>query len=196
MIVFLLLLIYISFLVDFLVFPIPSEASTVAVSRQYSGWTPNRIILWLAYAVILVTWLFPLVFSIFYIHTENTVSPGWVWSGFLLAVSGRVITCYASYQIRAGGNQLVDTGLFAWTRHPIVCGLHITLAGVLLTTGEPLLILPYIFTLFYFDYKIDIEEKAIIQVAQLNYQQYCIRCSRYPLNTSGFNWHTGSETPS
>lgn len=179
-------LVYLSFVLDFLVYPIPSEAATLTVNRQLKTTRRKRLMLWLAHALVIATWIYPLYVA--FLHPEiRVVWPALWWSGLGLALLGRVVTLSASRQLRQSDVPVVTTGLFAISRHPIVCGLHFTLAGLLLTTAEPLCLFAYLFTLLYFDYKTDLEEKTV-ENALPDYRNYQKRCTRYPFNISGFNW--------
>lgn len=180
-------LVYLSFVLDFLVYPIPSEASTLTVDRDFKTTNSKRLMLWLAHALVLATWTYPLYVAL--LHPGiRMASPTLWWFGLLLALLGRVVTLSASRQLRQSDVPLEMSGLFALSRHPIVCGLHITLAGLLLTTAQPVCLFAYLFTLLYFDYKTDLEEKTV-ENALPDYRNYRKRCTRYPFNLSGFNWH-------
>ena len=79
----------------------------------------------------------------------------------------------------AGSPAILTNGLFALSRHPIVLGLHLTLAGLVLTTGMGILFIPFLFTLVYFDHKLDIEEKLLTQTHGTTYTQYQQQTRRY-----------------
>jgi len=191
--------IYLSFVLDFLFFPIPSEASTRALSQGTQGEQMVSIaghaktLMWVSHGMLLLMWLLPLLLAcmrIFYptpadnplpfaqaLAAEN--SPAWVWTGIAVAIVGRLATLRASQRLRQAAGALVQNGLFAYSRHPIVVGLHLTLAGLLLSTASIWLLPPFLLTLVYFDFKIDIEEQALLRSRGREYRHYMDRCARY-----------------
>lgn len=186
MIEILVILIYLSFALDFLVVPIPSEVSTVAMTkRTKEPFQWKSAVLWMIYTIVLLTWLFPLLLALYYaFSTAARASSFLVSTGICLAIIGRAITIGTSLTLNksrtALANQtILTTGLFALSRHPIVLGLHLTLAGLLLTTGMSFLIAPYLLTLLYFNYKLDLEEKLLIQAHSHVYKDYTERTRRY-----------------
>lgn len=167
--------IYVSFLLDFLVFPIPSPASTRSLLAE-SGHTTRFNRLWpLAHALVLCAWLLPA-----WMHFVSPDIPDQmygVWLGITVAIIGRAVTLTASHTLRHAESTIITTGVFKFSRHPIVLGMHLTLAGLLLpVTGVwGLLLLGAV--LIYFDGKIRIEEKELLQNPL--YSTYAKKTRRY-----------------
>lgn len=182
----LVILIYVSFALDFVVFPIPSEASTVAMTRHTRAHFGQRtVFLWIAHATILLTWIIPLVFALMYaLTTEQRSASTLVYTGILLAIIGRAITIstsvtLTSFRTSTPHSSILTTGLFALSRHPIVLGLHLSLAGLLLSTEVLGLAIPYLFTIWYFDYKLGVEERQLQITHGDKYHAYMQKTGRY-----------------
>ena len=209
------LVIYASFVLDFLVWPVPSEVSTVAlleqnqtdqtnltVSSAATGTTPLSMLLTVtAHAIVLLTWLYPLGYTgwtLYTLLTEHTAIdgspsvcslptcpiPGVTLFGLLVAVAGRCVTVAASLQLRKhqhepDANDILTTGVFARARHPVVVGLHLTITGLLVATGQLYMALPLAVTFFYFEYKIRLEEDLLVQRTDIDYRRYQQQVSKY-----------------
>ena len=218
------LLIYTSFVLDFLVWPVPSEVSTAAllnqdqteqptapptasptaspVSSTASASTPVSLLLTVtAHAIVLLTWLYPLAYTgwtLYTLLTEHTATdgspsvcslptcpiPGVTLFGLLVAVAGRCVTVAASLQLRKhqhepDANDILTTGVFGRTRHPVVVGLHLTITGLLVATGQLYMALPLAVTFFYFEYKTRLEEDLLLQRTDIDYRRYQQQVSKY-----------------
>ena len=186
MISLLVITIYLSFIYDFVLAPIPSEASTHNLVTKPERVDPGRrVVLTLAHTGLLVLWVYPLLVAVMAVSLSasnfgNAQSSPVAWVGVLLAAAGRGITITASLQLqRRGTHSVVDSGIFRCSRHPIVVGLHLTLFGLILSSGCHACLLAYPLTLLYFDQKIRIEESALLQRFGKSYTDYAEVTPRY-----------------
>jgi len=186
--------IYLSFALDFVFFPIPSQASTHAMIKASNRRDSIKMVcvvcvqglilfLWISPLYVAAVALLPLQACFFacdqlaYVQQKVSLLSA---MGLVFALVGRMLTISASLTVRGAkpGNLLTD-GVFAHSRHPIVLGLHLTLCGLLIATGTGLLWLLFPCVLIYFDYKIRIEEAHLITQFGGSYKDYCKRTKRY-----------------
>lgn len=182
----LVVLVYLTFILDFLVWPIPSEVSTRAILASDDQGPHTHKWLILGQAIVLIAWFLPICHAGFDLVSGTEVtSPGMAYAGLVLALCGRLFTILASISLRSyrstanHGDAVNDRSVFAISRHPIVIGLHVTLAGLLLTVQSELLILPYIVTLIYFHKKICQEEAMLNKRFPSGYRLYSEQTPRY-----------------
>lgn len=175
--------IYASFVFDFAVIPIPSEASTRAIlKRAENRYSIKYLLLHLTHLALLLLWLMPFAAAslVLYRYQFAIESSWFAWLGISIALLGRLITLLGSVTYRrAPAKQLIDHSVFSFSRHPIVLGLHLTLGGLLCTTGSLVALACFPATLIYFDRKIRIEERALIEQYGQDYHQYSSRTPRY-----------------
>lgn len=176
------IMIYLSFCLDFLLWPVSSEVSTIAMVTHTKSVLPLRsVLLILCNLGILILWLSPLwhVISAHWLSVPDTPTE-LVWTGLILAIGGRLITIRASYLLKNQGVATLNTrSVFAYSRHPIVTGLHMTLSGLLLYSAAALLWIPFLGSLLYFDYKIRLEEKNLAEIFGTAYADYTATTPRY-----------------
>lgn len=149
---------YASLLVELLVFPIPSEASTwqLLANRDEGGnegsltharctSLHNKILLFfLPTALGVLQFLVPLL-CIVWVDARTalcTLADATTEAiGLPLIVVGRVVTFVSVLQLRAqrvsGGGP--PRGLFTWSRNPGLCGMFIFYVGLCLAYGVPLM---------------------------------------------------------
>lgn len=188
------LVIYLSFVIDFVILPIPSEASTFSILQQKkSGCISRNVLLIPMHVIVLIIWLSPLVvavetlfltqscfFSCILKLVNITHSPYFLIAGIVTACLGRAITFAGSIKLRrAQPGKLVTEGIFSFTRHPIVTGLHITLFGLMLLTGSVTSLIALPFVIFYFDQKVKHEELHLQQKFGEFYNHYRSNTMRY-----------------
>ena len=178
---FIIFFIYLSFLLDFVFIPIPSEASTRAILNQAENRFSTRyLLLRLLHLGLLLLWVFPLVFAALMLFRANAGTYWLIWPGITVAILGRIITLLGSLTIRTSPpGQLIEHSIFSMSRHPIVFGLHLTLFGLLCTTGSITALIIYPATLVYFDKKVQLEEQALIEQFGEDYSAYAAKTSRY-----------------
>ncbi len=206
----LILLIYASFILDFVVWPIPSEASTAAILHDgqsaqnttavLTRWYQKPLLI-TAHAMVLITWVFPLAYSVWVSLVSLNLMSGALPAsdtdstrfnslqfmaviGIMLALAGRCVTIATSLTLRnhrtsTGKSGIISHGVFARTRHPVVVGLHLTLSGLLITVGLILMALPLLIVFIYFDYKTRLEELTLLERDDIDYQSYRQKVSKY-----------------
>lgn len=175
------IVIYASFVLDFVCIPIPSEASTQAIlNKADNRFSAKYILLRLTHLSLLLLWLCPLAVACLMLYQSITDQHWFAWLGVTIALLGRAITLSGSITYRKSPpNLLVEHSIFSVSRHPIVVGLHLTLGGLLCTTGSVIALICFPATLFYFDRKIRIEERALIARYGQAYIAYSSRTARY-----------------
>jgi len=177
------ILVYLSFLLDFLVWPIPSEASTFSMindNGQMSYYKKNLLILVFVFS--LLFYLTPLGLSVYGIITGNiltTISKGIL--GISISIFGRIISIAASIRLSQNESGIVCDSLFRYSRNPIILGLHLTIAGMLIISGKWYLWLFFFMYLMNIHYKIKIEESRLYEKFGPAYRKYKANTPRYVL---------------
>jgi len=103
--------------------------------------------------------------------------------GSISIIAGRILTFAAGVQIKNHLKQkeanVLDAGIFKFSRHPIALGLMITLCGInFILPSFIMIILSAIFILD-LHRKVLIEEKFLIHQYAEAYENYCKKTSRY-----------------
>jgi protein-S-isoprenylcysteine O-methyltransferase Ste14 len=83
--------------------------------------------------------------------------------GMIMVVCGRVFS-FAGARIlhHNPDNHLVTRSIFKWSRNPITFGLFSTFCGMVLIFPFPLMILGWIIFLLSLNYKVNLEEKFLL----------------------------------
>lgn len=175
------LIIYVSFLLDFLVWPVPSEASTFSIiNSDISINFIYKILLVLVFAANLVFYLIPLALSIYYLFLGSIPANIQIAIlGILISILGRVISLKSAIQLRESGSGIVCNSLFKYSRNPISLGLHVSIAGLLIIFGNWYLWLFFTIYLLNIHYKIKIEENELYKKYGLIYDTYKKNTPRY-----------------
>jgi len=177
--------VYLSFLLDFLVWPIPSEASTFSL---INGNTKvnfiHKFFLLIVFIVNLFFYLTPLGLSIYYLQNGFEI-PGTPLTilGIAMSITGRIISIKAAQVMRKKGDGLVGNSLFKYSRNPISLGLHITIIGLMIIFDKWYLWLGFIFYLINIHYKIKVEESHLQKKYGTLYDLYQAKTPRYLINT-------------
>ncbi len=175
-------MVYISFIIEFLIWPVPSEAST---GQLLNNWRSNKTKHNLIYAVIFVFNTFftlaPLLVSLYSLLYMNLFDIDvFTYIGLALAWIGRVISVLGAYTLHKSNLKfLVTDSVFKWSRNPISLGLFITFFGLLLVIPHFLMIIGYIVFVANINYKISIEEKFLQQKFGDNYHDYIRSTPKY-----------------
>ncbi len=175
------IIVYLSFLLDFLVWPIPSEASTYSIiNRNVPMKLIYKFFLILVFVISLLFYITPLCLSFYYLFTgyTQTVIPKDIL-GIVISVIGRLITVIAANKLRNNSAGLVSDSLFKYSRNPISLGLHVTIAGLLIIFGNWYLWSFFIIYLLNIHYKIKIEENRLYQKYGSVYEFYRAKTPRY-----------------
>ena len=174
------LLIYLSFVLDFVVWPIGSEASTQALTKEASSF--RRIGLWLVFIVSLAGYLAPLVIAL--IGWSDTAFNTWNLLsiiGVSGAIFGRVITTLGALTLKSSQSNLKTKSIFSFSRNPISLGMYVTFLGLILTCSEWWLLVAFIFYMINIDLKITLEERALVTKYGRPYIEYKSKTPRYLL---------------
>lgn len=202
----LLVLVYISFAIELIGFPVPSEASTnqlffppkkttqikasnLLIQIQQLPYYSKVIILLLPTLIGVGTYLLPLLVTIFpslkQIFGTPTLSPIWFIVGVGIAILGRFITFSSAMHIRKnnsnpnGTNNLKVNSFFNLSRNPILLGLHITFIGLLMTYPVLMMFLGGIVYFLNMHFKIILEEHFLKDKHGDSFIHYCKMTKRY-----------------
>ncbi len=174
-------MIYASFVLDLVIWPIPSEASSKALwssrSRGFKG--RRRFFQWMAAVLSLIFVLSPLVLAL--IQWQEPMYFSWLWtSGLILSITGRILSLLGTRALRSHhGKYLVKKNIFRWTRNPISLGIDLTFLGLVVCFGNWWLWLGYAWFLGYMHSKILMEERHLLSKYGEAYQIYELQTPRY-----------------
>jgi len=173
--------IYLSFLLDFMVWPIPSEASTFAlIKRANNSITAQKVFLFFVFILSLVFYLTPLALSIIYLTDGTDIEITFLTIlGILLSITGRIISILASNRLRNQTEGIASDSLFKYSRNPISLGLHCTILGLMIIFGKWYLWLGLVFYLINIHFKIKIEESLLQERYGTIYEKYKNSTPRY-----------------
>ncbi len=185
-------------------FPIPSEASTVAILSRKNRSDPSyggekrklRHTLYRAYVVassivVLCAFCIPLAW-VFWPQIGQLLFPLKIVRGFLpkllgiIAItSGSCISLWAVKELHAfirrnpSCDQLKTDGIYSKSRNPITLGIHIVYIGFIFTVPSWIMIFGFIIYCFHMNHKIKIEEKNLESKYGRAFRDYKKRVGRY-----------------
>ncbi len=102
--------------------------------------------------------------------------------GFVLALGSRYFSFVASKRIygnRHSGHDLMDSGLFSVSRHPVTLMYLVTITGLIIMVGNWLLLIPALVFAWIMHLKVLEEEAFLRQGFGDVYVQYCKKVRRY-----------------
>jgi protein-S-isoprenylcysteine O-methyltransferase Ste14 len=175
MISYIIILLYISFTFEFLLWPVPSEAST---GQLLHAWRTNQLKQNVLFLIIFIFNLFftltPAILSLYSLIYKNLFQIYFfTYLGVILAWIGRVISTFGAYTLYKNKQQhLISNSIFKWSRNPISLGLFITFFGLVLLFPHYLLIIGLVVFVMSIDYKIGFEEKFLYEKFGTPYQNY------------------------
>jgi len=175
------IVIYLSFLMDFMVWPIPSEASTYSIiNNNLQISFIHKFFILLVFTMNLMFYLTPLVLSVYYL-VNGSIHPVMILAifGIIISIIGRLISIKAAQKLRNNSIGLVCDSLFKYSRNPISLGMHITIIGLMIIFGKWYLWLGFIFYLINIDFKIRIEESHLMKRYGAYYNSYQKKTPRY-----------------
>lgn len=176
------ILIYVSFILEFLFWPVPSEASTGHLLRN---WRSNKIKFNLIYLLIFIlNSLFaitPLLISLLSLYYKDLFQINlFTYLGLILGWFGRLISVYSAYILHKSELRfLVRISIFKWSRNPISLGLFITFFGLILILPYYSMIAGYLVFVLSINYKIGIEEKFLLEKYGTVYHHYVRSTPKY-----------------
>lgn len=175
------IILYFSFVLDLIIWPIPSDSSTSALvkKKNYSGFPLIGILILHSFSLII--YLSPLLLALLslfgVIDLEVTIL---TWSiGIFITLSGRVISLSGTYSLRNKDEAVVKTSVFRWSRHPIALGMIISLFGFILVSGFWYLLLGYPLYILNMHQKLKIEEGQLSDQFGNDYIKYMKETPRY-----------------
>lgn len=175
--------IYFSFVLDLLVLPIPSEASTVSIiSSEKAFFSLKSLRSLFGLLISLLFYLSPLFISILFLLNSNIeIMPFHiVVTGVFIAILGRVISVKGTITLRKNyGKSLVESAIFKLSRNPITIGMHLTIFGLLLCFKFWLLWIIFPLYLWIFHGKIIMEETFLESKYGNEYLRYKEKTPRY-----------------
>lgn len=175
--------IYLSFAMDFLLWRVPSEASTSNLLGQSQTHFIHKAFLGGVFALSLTLYLAPLLLAIRMLaEAEATRFTLLYLIGLSVSIAGRAITLTAAKILAANSSKkLMTRSLFRWSRNPVVLGLHLTFFGMLLIFPYWWLGAGFVFYLVNIHYKVKIEERHLVSIYGSAYSQYKKSTPRYIL---------------
>jgi protein-S-isoprenylcysteine O-methyltransferase Ste14 len=180
----LIIILYFSYLIDFIIWPIPSE---VATGNLLKTWKNRSLFLNLlnifAFVINAVFTLTPLVLSIHHLLS------GWIYPhsliftmGLIIAWLGRIISIWGTYILYHNEEQkIISCSIFRWSRNPISFGLYLTFLGLTVVFPYYYLIIGWIFFMISMHYKIGIEERYLHEKYGDDYLMYKKSTPKYLL---------------
>ena len=169
------ILLYFSFVLELVIWPVPSEASTGHLLKEWkSNGTLRNVMYIFMYIINFFFTLSPLIISLYSLfHTDLIQSDLISIGGLILAWSGRAISMYGAFLLHKNRRVNLLTGkIFRWSRNPISLGLFLTFLGLLMIIPYPLLIAAYVGFIVIINFKINIEEKFLNAKFGSEYQRY------------------------
>ncbi len=175
----LIIFIYSSFAIDFLIWPIPSEASTKSLIKKNSR--VIALLLALIFILNIIFYLSPLFLAVYHLlkNSSELTSKGQFVIGFTFAIVGRLTSLFGSHALRASTTLVCKKSVFRFTRNPISLGMHLTVFGTLIIFNLWYLWVAFLLYLLNIHYKIMIEEKELIEKYGAPYKAYCSLTPRY-----------------
>jgi protein-S-isoprenylcysteine O-methyltransferase Ste14 len=174
-------IIYLSFVFDLIIWPIPSEASTKALmSFDNQQGIVKSCLLILVFLLNFAFFIFPLIASVR--NIIYNIEPEYARSIFGLFVSalGRFISLKGTLTLRQYTcHKLVTQSIFKVSRNPISTGMHLTIFGLILVFNNWYLWIGFVLYFLNIHFKIKIEEKHLMDIYGPDYQLYKSKTNRY-----------------
>ncbi|NBC83493.1 MAG: hypothetical protein GVY19_08935 [Bacteroidetes bacterium] len=199
------LVIYVSILIEIVVFPVPSVASTYQLffknNSGTSGGLLQQVQQWPAVIKILLL-LIPASFSVFiycfplagifinsvseiFVRLPVTDSYLFILTAFLLMTGGRVLSFHAVLKIRHNNTQINNNfslktkGIFSHSRNPILLGMYITFIGILFIYPYRIMVLGLIIYIGNMHFRILLEEDFLKNKFGTDFKKYLKNTHRY-----------------
>lgn len=175
--------IYLSFLLDLLVWPIASEASTAAIWHDRKHYPRSTRIL--SHLMSLSNGLYIaaiLIIAVVGLTPWTAQIRGLEFIGISVAIIGRIISLVGTFNLRGyEPGQLARDGIFKISRNPISLGIHLTLLGLSTAYNSWFLWLGLAIFLYSMHRKILMEEQHLARSIGKEYSEYKRRTPRYVL---------------
>ncbi len=178
MISYLILIVYTSFIFDFLIWPVRSEAST-GNQIQKTGFF-RSVFLVGSFIVNLGFYLSPLALVVVHFPYNIESVPIFILS-LVLSIGGRIMSLIGSRLLHRSPSRLHIDSVFRLSRNPISTGVHITFLGLIIPMLNWWMVVLYLYVLIDMDLKIKKEEKYTLEKFGDEYEHYRQRVPRYML---------------
>lgn len=171
--------------VELLFFPIPSEASTLALLRGLSGRPRRSVALLLSWAIVMALYGLPLVWTVLPLLGLSTARLRWAaqgpvaFAGVALGLLGSAICLTATISLWRRRGRLNTGGLFSFSRNPMLMGLYVMWAGWIPLFRSWLLGALFVAYALHMHYRIVLEERSLEQRFGTSYQSYREHVARY-----------------
>lgn len=173
-------ILYLSFFLDFLIWPISSEASTKSLASYKL--VIRKLLLFGIMLLTIVGYLLPLAFAIYGLVHHPLDGSAFTFFGLAVAVGGRLFTLHAAYHLHSHDrSELLKYGTFRHSRNPITTGTHITFIGLCMIYPNWILLGFGIFYFLNLHFKILLEENFLRDRYGSSYEEYCKSTARYLL---------------
>ncbi len=201
------LLIYLSFAIDLLGFPVPSEASTLQLffpkEETGNGMAANLlskiqnlpliskiILLLIPTGIGIFTYLLPMLVILIspleniFGSISNQTPFQLAIVGIVIAISGRLLSIYSAIQIRKKKEQTAKKDLktknfFQLSRNPILLGLHLTFIGLAFIFPVRAMFFGGLIYFANMHFKVILEEHFLKAKFGSSFIQYCQSTNRY-----------------
>lgn len=175
----LILLYAVSMVLELIFLAVPSEESHTSLLKSKMG--IRTFIKFILGAIGLVVFLGVMVFP--FINASHKFNSSFIFIGLCFIIIGRILTLKGSIDIRNhfsnNALNLLDKGIFKYSRNPILLGLNISLLGFLVAIGKWQFFL--LSLIFYIGMHIKVldEEKFLAAKFGNSYNQYKNTTNRY-----------------
>jgi len=177
----LIITIYLSFVLDLLIWPIPSEGSTKSlISFENRKALYKSFGLLIVFLLNLVFYMYPLYNAL--INIISGIETNQVLSkvGIAISIIGRIISLKGTLALRTCSiDNLLTKSIFKYSRNPISVGMHITILGMILIFREWYIWIGFLLYLLNMHLKIKVEERNLIRLYGADYQSYISSTPRY-----------------
>jgi protein-S-isoprenylcysteine O-methyltransferase Ste14 len=120
-------------------------------------------------------WLIALIYSIFLPLKLDTI---WFFIGLIIYILGVIILIKATYDfIKQKPNQIIKTGIYKYSRHPLYLSTFFILIGTGIATLSWLFLILNIIIIYFFYKESLIEERHLIKIFNDDYKEYMLHVS-------------------
>lgn len=199
----LIILVYVSILVELTILHVPSVASTFQLF-YYSDTTLNgplmkrvkswpvwlkSLLLFVPTAISVCLYLLPLLF-VFYPASKlwfGVISTGFIYHtiGWIIVFMGRFLALFSVFQIRKTNSQinnefsLKTRGWFSFSRNPILIGMYTTYIGFIIIFPNLAMAIGFIIYFANMHFRILLEEDFLHQKFGIKFEEYLKQTRRY-----------------
>ena len=197
------ILTYLSMLIELIIFPVPSVASSYQlifkkgqISNDFLYTRVLKLKVWQKILVLalptlisIIAYCTPLILiitsklSIIIIDKPDNV--GLMLIAFFIVLTGRIISIYSTIRIRQNNRQnrysfeLKTGNIFSLTRNPILLGMYLSYIGIMVLLPHYLILLAFVYYFIHMHFRILIEESFLKFKFGDKYVTYQAKTKRY-----------------